>query len=397
MPKSLKIYLTLVISIGAIIALYSIFAIPLILNLNNIIFMTFFVLCDYFEFYAFQSNAKGGYAFSIGAINCMFITIFFGPTAAILASAISVIIVSINRYKRKITPKPISIKTFFNMAQFIICIFTAYLGMSLLGIDLSTTADLLKFIGIIIVYNLTNNLLVSAVISFSTGKLYLDNLNLKKNALYYLYVLVLTILLSYMFFDRGLIGVLLIYSIALQLQKVTQLYFNNVVQREQLEEKNKELITDTLTKIYNYKYLEQVLNERIENKQRFSLIFIDLDKFKYINDTYGHAAGNVALQSLTGFIKAKLEPEDVFCRYGGDEFCIVINNKQNAINTANKILTDNNSNYVEYGDHKFQVHLSVGIYDYEIKENNVLDIINQADEAMYEAKKQGGNRVIKCN
>ncbi|OGO85187.1 MAG: hypothetical protein A2Y22_06920 [Clostridiales bacterium GWD2_32_59] len=72
---------------------------------------------------------------------------------------------------------------------------------------------------------------------------------------------------------------------------------------EKLEKTQKELIIDELTGIYDYRYFEYIVQEKIKNKDKFELIMIDMDKFKNVNDTFGHLAGNKVLQDLTNFIE----------------------------------------------------------------------------------------------
>jgi diguanylate cyclase len=187
-----------------------------------------------------------------------------------------------------------------------------------------------------------------------------------------------------------MLGVILVYLMFLPIQRISQLY-------TQIKDQKQELITDTLTRTYNYKYLEQVLHDKVKAKELFSLIFIDIDEFKKINDTYGHTAGNYLLQKFVDMIKPKMERESILCRYGGDEFCIITKDRQTAEKTAHNILMHNNEYYIQYYEDDIKIPLSIGIYNHRSIGKSALDIIEEADMAMYKAKKMGGNRIVRCN
>ena len=167
---------------------------------------------------------------------------------------------------------------------------------------------------------------------------------------------------------------------------------------EKLEKTQKELIIDELTGIYDYRYFEYIVQEKIKNKDKFELIMIDMDKFKNVNDTFGHLAGNKVLQDLTNFIKSKLDDKDIFCRFGGDEFFIILNNLETAEETAENIMKDKKKICTLYEGNKINYEFSVGLYKHE-NENEDIDykeIIEKVDKAMYEAKQTGGNKIMRC-
>jgi len=155
---------------------------------------------------------------------------------------------------------------------------------------------------------------------------------------------------------------------------------------------------DTLTKIsnrflFNIK-LDEAINKAKRYNSKFTLFFIDLDDFKMINDTYGHAAGDKVLQSVSDNIKKVIRLEDTFARISGDEFSLIIENidDKNYIDTlANKIIGAA-STPVEFNDKTIHITCSVGISRYPKDSNSKEELLHLADIAMYKAKQQG-----KCN
>jgi diguanylate cyclase (GGDEF)-like protein/PAS domain S-box-containing protein len=153
---------------------------------------------------------------------------------------------------------------------------------------------------------------------------------------------------------------------------------------------------DKLTGIYNRRMLENIFDREIErttrHKNPLSLIMIDLDHFKKVNDTYGHLAGDLTLQTLANIVKPNIRKSDYFGRWGGEEFLIVATEatRENAFVLAEKI-----RRVVE--GHQFDevgsVTLSCGIAQYREGET-VDDFMKRADDALYRAKSQGRNRVV---
>lgn len=157
--------------------------------------------------------------------------------------------------------------------------------------------------------------------------------------------------------------------------------------------------TDALTGIYNRRFLHDFSSKYIkivkrENKE-LSLMIIDIDDFKIINDTYGHKAGDKIIKKLVSSIKAVVRDNDIIVRYGGDEFIILLPNTKikSAEMVAKKLLIYiNEINQLEYKELLFTVTIGISVYKNEDK--NVKDMIHRADESLYKAKKLGKNRVI---
>ena len=156
--------------------------------------------------------------------------------------------------------------------------------------------------------------------------------------------------------------------------------------------------TDPLTKTSNRAaFNDTVIREmkRAErNEQHLSLIFIDVDHFKIINDEYGHECGDLALASVAAWIKDSVRGTDVVFRYGGEEFVVLLasTNIEDAALIAERIRADIESHALAYGMAVLNITVSLGVSN--LRGNDTVDsFIKRADGAMYQAKRNGRNQV----
>lgn len=383
MPKALKIYVSAIILIAAPIIYYLFFVNKYDFIPQNILFIVVMVICDFYEYYN-----ENNFSFTLNAANTVFLILFFGSSIAMIAQTISVTIASFNRYRRR-RYSSFLIKFLFNLSQIALCIFITGSFVKWFNVDPYNKDNISSIICTIVIYNVLNVIFVTGALSISSGKLYKQK-DTQKSFLFMFYLLLSSICLIFQYADRGIPGAVLVYFMFLPIQRISQLY-------AQIKDQKQELMTDTLTKTHNYKYLEEILQNKVKRKELFSLIYIDIDEFKKINDTYGHTAGNYLLQRFVELIKPKMERDSILCRYGGDEFCIITKDKQTAEKTANRILAHNNEYYIEYYNEKIKIPVSIGIYNHRDHGKSVHAIIEEADMAMYRAKKMGGNRIARCN
>lgn len=160
-------------------------------------------------------------------------------------------------------------------------------------------------------------------------------------------------------------------------------------------------LRDGLTGAYNRRYLDERLVAEVSFSVRhetpFALLVLDIDHFKRINDSHGHACGDLVLKGLTDLMMRKIRAEDVLARYGGEEF-VVICRETDASRAA--ILAERIRTAVEHHPfmaqgHELKITLSVGVADLShATPCNGPTLLESADKALYRAKEQGRNRVI---
>jgi diguanylate cyclase (GGDEF)-like protein len=157
---------------------------------------------------------------------------------------------------------------------------------------------------------------------------------------------------------------------------------------------------DALTGIYNRLEFEDRLSyllRSIKNEERtHALLYIDLDKFKRVNDTCGHKAGDRLLKAVTTLVQKLLRKSDIFARLGGDEFGIILTDcpPLMAEKIARKICSALNDYIFLWGKRTFGISASIGISVIGQKSKSVSSILASADRALYSAKNKGGNRVF---
>lgn len=174
--------------------------------------------------------------------------------------------------------------------------------------------------------------------------------------------------------------------------------FRDVSVRKLLEEELKwQANHDPLTKLLNRKYLEETLEQEVRRLKRSdkqsALIYIDLDRFKYINDTTGHAAGDQLLIEISRQLKARLRETDILSRLGGDEFGLLLRNidKEDVYQTA-EIYRGLISNYDFMRDGRiYKVHASLGVAMIDSETSSPGEVLANADIACHTAKGQGRN------
>lgn len=169
------------------------------------------------------------------------------------------------------------------------------------------------------------------------------------------------------------------------------------------EEINKQLAQmDPLTKIANrhgiIQYINTLFNKK-ENLENHALMFIDLDGFKAVNDTYGHLMGDNLLIEVANILKNRVRKDDVVARLGGDEFLILLSNIRNtdSIIAVGKKLINEISKPITSDGVTVHVTASIGIAMYNGKINSTKDFIKRADDAMYCAKREGKNNYVIYN
>lgn len=195
-----------------------------------------------------------------------------------------------------------------------------------------------------------------------------------------------------------LFGALFVWlTIALSLQTAADLRRINLLEAEN--------ITDPLTKVYNRRYLDRRLDEEVARSKRYALslsvLMLDIDHFKRVNDTYGHQAGDVTLSSVSSLLKSSLRDLDVVARYGGEEFLIICTNTNIhgaalVAERTRKLIESHSIEITDGSDVKqtIRITISIGVAELNASINNKENLVKAADQALYQAKENGRNRIV---
>ncbi len=158
---------------------------------------------------------------------------------------------------------------------------------------------------------------------------------------------------------------------------------------------------DGLTGVYNHRYFYEALKMKIESCERsnkpVSMIFMDIDYFKYYNDLYGHQKGDDVLRIIAAILKDSVRKEDIVARYGGEEFSIIMpdTDEEEAFKMAETIRKRIENKYFDGEENQpnGKITVSVGISVFPYKAKNDIELIKSADDALYKAKFFNKNRV----
>ena len=170
--------------------------------------------------------------------------------------------------------------------------------------------------------------------------------------------------------------------------------------KDEYKKMYKSAIHDGLTDLLNHKAYKERLAEELSRAKRFKqslvLLILDLDKFKRINDTYGHLYGDYVLSEVSAILKDSVRNIDICARYGGEEFAIVLVNTdvENARPVAERIIEKVSEFHFNKDGIEENMTISAGMSEYPNHSMEMKKLIAHADLAMYEVKKNGGNAVI---
>lgn len=172
------------------------------------------------------------------------------------------------------------------------------------------------------------------------------------------------------------------------------------LEKARLHQEVRQLATiDGLTGLYNHRAFQEKIETEIERARRFgskvSLLMMDIDYFKRLNDTYGHSIGDEVLRRMGCKIVENIRNIDFAARYGGEEFAVVLpeTNLEGARITAERIREAIKDYRITHGENLISVTVSIGVSTYPDNATSRMDLIEKADAALYEAKRSGRDRV----
>lgn len=194
-------------------------------------------------------------------------------------------------------------------------------------------------------------------------------------------------------------GMIMIVRFILKLQ----VYRDTQALRVQNKSLIKDANIDPLTNIWNRRFLysdgENLIKSLREKSESLSLLSLDLDHFKGINDTYGHAAGDAALKSFCKVVQANIRSDDVFARNGGEEFVLLLPRVSDefAHQVANRILKNVEQQTTVFQNKAIEFTVSIGFIHRDRVDMSMEELLIAADKALYEAKEEGRNRINRAS
>lgn len=184
----------------------------------------------------------------------------------------------------------------------------------------------------------------------------------------------------------------IVYIIIIILLILVMIVLKREVKERKLKEKELKTMVqiDYLTKAYSKKYIFEIIEEYVQNNTSFSLLGFDLDNFKKLNDTYGHPFGDEVLVQIVSEIKKVLKDDGFIGRFGGEEFIVLFKDEINEKDKAEEIRQAIEN--MKWNISDLVVTISGGLVKWQ--GNDINDLINEADELLYKAKKAGKNKIL---
>jgi diguanylate cyclase (GGDEF)-like protein len=182
-----------------------------------------------------------------------------------------------------------------------------------------------------------------------------------------------------------------------QLVQITAMNIATLNLQNKLENQS---VRDGLTGLFNRHFmqisLDRELSRAARRNQSLAVLMLDVDHFKRFNDTYGHAAGDEALKGITDVLKSSIRAEDIACRYGGEEFTLLLadTTTEAAFERSERILGAVSSLTVQHSGRTYrEFTISIGVAMYPHDGDTLDELLRKADEALYRSKRQGRNQV----
>jgi diguanylate cyclase (GGDEF)-like protein len=191
-------------------------------------------------------------------------------------------------------------------------------------------------------------------------------------------------------------------QLVMELKQAKEIAEKLAVEAWETKEKLREFaIKDGLTSLYNHRHFQEIMDKEILRVERYShilsLIMIDIDYFKKINDTYGHPKGDVVLRSIAEVFENTIRKSDAAARYGGEEFAIMLpeTDIKGAVILAERLRQMVEKMELNMGDKMVRITISIGVtaYDPAKGRKTKAEIIDAADKALYNSKKTGRNKL----
>lgn len=187
------------------------------------------------------------------------------------------------------------------------------------------------------------------------------------------------------------------HALASTLAEHMAMGLSNIRLRQKLEE---ESIRDPMTRLFNRRYMLSILEQEVDRAGRdatdaFGLIMLDVDHFKEFNDRHGHQAGDHVLVQLAHLLASQVRKGDVACRYGGEEFLLILRKSslEDTVRRAEAIRQTVAESGIDVAGNLYGITVSSGVSGFQ-PGDDIDTVVRRADDALYEAKRQGRNRVV---
>ena len=170
-----------------------------------------------------------------------------------------------------------------------------------------------------------------------------------------------------------------------------------VAQQRQIDTLRRQATHDGMTQLMNYQYFQETLNREIARSRRshspLTVVMADIDRFKAVNDTYGHMAGDHAIKTVATCLQANLRETDHIARYGGEEFALILYNipPEEALSVTERVRQTISELPIRFDDRTFKITMSFGIASLAGDDQDREALLDNADKALYEAKSAGRN------
>lgn len=308
---------------------------------------------------------------SLGGAVVIFSTFLFNPATCVFIVTLSYIIETAadKLFKNENAFSSVS-KALYNWAMHIICMLSVPAAINVLH---GQSVVLLIVVGSIL-YNSINSLMLMLIIFLYTNNKDEARVNSINSLTSCTYInIILNILLYYGYGAYGINAVSVIFLFLLPFQ-------NSIMGKVMGHEIEASVLVDSLTNVYNKASLTKILTEYVQSKIPFTLVFIDFDNFKKINDTYGHDVGDKILKHFAVTLKGKLRKSDKLYRFGGDEFCLVIDKECDVSVVVDKTNSLKGSLVYEENNLKIPYSFSIGRYKYNgehgVTEDQIISIVS---------------------
>ncbi len=362
MHKYFKHYMKSIIVLGLIPIVYSILKVShMRLDMALYEYLIFAIITTISAFFVLNySKDKSLSLYSTFII----VTSWYVPIQVLLL----IILISDVLYKIKVkfidseVDKIFSVKFIFNSMTKVIIIGFLYL------LKLIVVADIYYIILGTLIYVIINSILITWVIRLYTNDIKAKVMTIKMYISDAIYIFITTTLLIYAFKAYDYVGLIFV---TVFLMSFIGYILKPVTHSEMMDQ----ISHDALTGLKSRGLFDKVMFDKIYEKVPFTLVFIDFDKFKLINDTYGHNIGDNVLIEFSKKAKESFYLVEKLYRFGGDEFCIIVDNGDDLELVLYSLRSLYHNAYYDDGIHKIEYSITIGSYTFNGEDTNVSDII----------------------